>query len=63
LTDSAYLGIQKIHAKALMPKKKSKKYPLSKEDKKRNAKLSSERVINENIYWIIEAFQNYCRSI
>ncbi len=47
LTDSAYLGLQKLHAKTQMPKKKSKKKPLTKEDKKNNAKLSSERVINE----------------
>ena len=41
LTDSAYLGLQKLHAKTQMPKKKSKKKPLSKEDKKNNAILSS----------------------
>ncbi len=41
LTDSAYLGLQKLHAKTQMPKKKSKKKPLTKEDKKNNAKLYS----------------------
>ncbi len=35
LTDSAYLGLQKLHAKTQMPKKKSKKKPLTKEDKKK----------------------------
>ncbi len=33
LTDSGYLGLQKLHAKTQMPKKKSKKKPLSEEDK------------------------------
>lgn len=57
LTDSAYLGLQKIHAKTQMPKKKSKKKPLSKEDKKNNAKLSSERVINENVIGLLKRFK------
>lgn len=57
LTDSAYLGMQKLHAKTAMPKKKSKKKPLSKEDKKRNAKLSSQRAVNENIIGLLKRFK------
>lgn len=57
LTDSAYLGLQKLHAKTQMPKKKSKKKPLSKEDKKNNAMLSSERVINENVIGLLKRFK------
>ncbi len=57
LTDSAYLGLQKLHAKTQMPKKKSKKKPLTKEDKKNNAKLSSERVINENVIGLLKRFK------
>lgn len=34
LTDTGYQGLQKLHKNSKMPKKKSKNYPLSKEDKK-----------------------------
>lgn len=57
LTDSAYLGLQKLHAKTQMPKKKSKKKPLTQEDKKNNKRLSSERVINENIIGLLKRFK------
>jgi hypothetical protein len=57
LTDSGYLGLQKLHAKTQMPKKKSKKKPLTKEDKKNNKRLSSERVINENIIGLLKRFK------
>jgi hypothetical protein len=36
LTDSGYQGLQKIHSKTQMPKKRSKKNPLTAEDKKNN---------------------------
>lgn len=43
VTDTGYQGLQKIHAKTQMPKKKSKKNPLTKEDKKKtNNSLESE---------------------
>lgn len=57
LTDCGYLGLQKLHAKTQMPKKKSKRKPLSKEDKKENAMLSSERVINENVIGLLKRFK------
>ncbi|MBS4166358.1 hypothetical protein NEOC65_001444 [Neochlamydia sp. AcF65] len=34
LTDSGYQGLKKLHAQTQMPKKKSKKKPLTKEEKK-----------------------------
>jgi hypothetical protein len=55
--DTGYQGIQKIHANSLLPKKKSKKSPLTKEDKRNNKKLSSERVINENVIGSIKRFK------
>jgi DDE superfamily endonuclease len=57
ITDSGYLGLQKIHAKTQMPKKKSKRMPLSQEDKKGNAMLSGERVINENVIGLLKRFK------
>lgn len=40
-----------------MPKKKSKKHPLTPEDKKNNRKLSSERVPNEHVIGKIKRFK------
>ena len=57
LTDTGYLGIKKIHANSELPKKKSKKHPLTKEDKKKNKELSSDRVLNENVIGMIKRFK------
>ena len=40
-----------------MPKKFSKKNPLTLEDKKANKKLSSDRIINENVIGMIKRFK------
>ena len=57
LTDTGYLGLQKIHRKTEMPKKKSKHHPLTKVDKSRNKELSSQRVLNEHIIGMIKRFK------
>jgi hypothetical protein len=57
LTDTGYQGLQKLHANTAMPKKKSKKNPLSGEDKKQNRELSSQRVLNEHIIGRIKRFK------
>lgn len=40
-----------------MPKKKSKKNPLTKEEKKNNRKLASDRVVNENVIGMLKRFK------
>ena len=57
LTDTGYQGLQKIHKKAQLPKKKTKKEPLTKEDKKNNRLLSSARVLNENVIGVLKRFK------
>ena len=57
LTDSGYQGLQKLHAKTQMPKKRSKKNPLTLEDKRNNQKLSSDRVLNENVIDSLKRFK------
>ncbi|SPR09371.1 IS5 family transposase ISOt6 [Orientia tsutsugamushi] len=42
ITDTRYQGIQKIHNNSKLPKKKSKKNPLTKNDKKNNLRLIGE---------------------
>ena len=55
--DSGYQGLQKLHANTLLPKKRTKKQPLTKEDKKRNRALSSQRVENENVLGVLKRFR------
>lgn len=57
LTDTGYQGIQKLHPNSDFPKKKTKKNPLTKEDKKKNRELSSERVLNENVIGMLKRFK------
>jgi hypothetical protein len=57
LTDTGYQGINKLHQNSALPKKKTKKNPLTKEDKKSNRELSSERVLNENVIGMIKRFK------
>jgi hypothetical protein len=57
LTDTGYQGLQKIHPNSQQPKKKTKKNPLTKEDKKSNRKLSSFRVLNENVIGMLKRFK------
>lgn len=57
ISDTGYQGLQKIHAKSELPKKKSKKNPLTKHDKKNNQKLASTRVLNENVIGMLKRFK------
>jgi hypothetical protein len=57
VTDTGYQGIQKLHRKSELPKKRSKKNPLTKEDKKKNQELASERVANENVIGMLKRFK------
>ena len=57
VTDTGYQGIQKLHIKSELPKKNTKKNPLTKEDKKKNQELASERVINENVIGMLKRFK------
>jgi hypothetical protein len=49
--------LQKIHSNSELPKKRSKKHPLTKEDKKSNRTLASERVANENVIGMLKRFK------
>lgn len=57
LTDTGYQGIHKLHNNSELPKKKTKKKPLTKEDKKKNRQLSSERILNENVIGMVKRFK------
>lgn len=57
VVDSGYQGMQNLHAKCEIPKKKSKKNPLTKEDKRKNREISSKRVKNENAIGFLKRFK------
>ena len=57
LTDTGYQGIGKFHNNSKLPKKKTRKNPLTKEDKRKNRELSSERALNENVIGMIKRFK------
>ena len=57
LDDTGYVGIEGIHRNNLMPKKKSKKKPLTQEDKKRNREISRQRVVCENVLCMIKRYK------
>ena len=57
IVDSGYQGMKEIHKNTEMPKKRSKNNPLTKEDKKKNRILSSQRVLNENVIGMIKRFK------
>src|SRR6185437_4845715 len=45
---TGYMGLQKLHGKTTMPKKRSKKTPLTKQDKQTNRLISKDRVPAEH---------------
>ena len=57
LADTGYQGIHKLHSKSDLPKKRKKKTPLTKEEKRNNKKLASERVLNENVMGMLKRFK------
>jgi hypothetical protein len=57
LTDTGYQGLYKLHTDSDLPKKKTKKQPLTRADKKTNKKLSSERALNENVIGMLKRFK------
>lgn len=57
IVDAGYQGIDKIHANVLIPKKKTKKNPLTKEQKQNNRSISKKRIIIENVFAILKRFK------
>lgn len=48
LADLGFLGLDKLHAKTVLPFKSSKKHRLTREQKKHNKQQASERVVVEH---------------
>lgn len=57
LADSGYTGLNKYHEKSRVSQKSSRKKPLTREQKKQNKQLSSQRVLNENVIGKLKRFK------
>jgi transposase len=57
LADSGYQGISKLHDKSRRPKKRSKKYQLTKDEKQINRELSRRRIVVENVIRRLKIFR------
>lgn len=57
ITDTGYMGLQKLHGKTTMPKTRSKKTPLIQEDKRANLTISKERVPAEHVIAAVKRFK------
>jgi len=55
-TDTGYVGIKKIHANSIHPIKRRRKQKLSKDEKRFNRQVSSDRALNENVIGFIKRF-------
>jgi hypothetical protein len=56
-TDTGYQGIKKLHSNSVLPKKRTKKNPLTSEEKAANRAISSERVTNEHAIGFVKRFK------
>jgi len=56
-TDTGYQGILAVHENSTLPKKKSKKHPLSREDKRKNREISRQRIAVENVLCMLKRFR------
>ncbi len=57
LGDTGYQGIQKIHAKSIIPHKRKRGLKLSKDEKKFNHALSSVRIAVEHVIGRLKRFK------
>jgi transposase len=57
VTDSGFVGIVKLQSNSLLPVKKTKKRPLSKQDKYYNRVVAKLRAANEHIFSRIKRFR------
>ena len=57
VTDTGYRGLQKLHGNTTMPKKRSKKNPLTVDDKRHNRAISRDRILAENVIGAVKRFK------
>ena len=55
--DTGYQGLAKMHANSLIPKKRFKKHPLSKQERKENREISRQRIFVEHAIRYVKRFR------
>ena len=55
--DTGYQGLAQIHANSLVPKKRSKNHPLSKQERKDNREISKKRIFVEHAIRFVKRFR------
>ena len=55
--DTGYQGLAQMHANSLLPKKRSRKHPLSKQERKEIRKISRKRIFVEHAIRFIKRFR------
>ena len=57
ITDTGYQGLSRIHTKSMLPKKRTKKRPLTPEDIQNNKNIAKKRILNEHVIGRIKRFK------
>lgn len=57
LADKGYQGIKKLHTNSRIPFKKTKKIPLTQEQKQFNRQLAKERIVVEHVHRKLKIFR------
>ena len=57
VTDSGYTGIKKLQSNVRLPQKRRSGKPLTREEKKENRAIASERALNENVIGCLKRFK------
>lgn len=57
VVDSGYVGIKKLQSTSVLPKKRTRGKALTKEEKRINRNIASERVLNENVIGRLKRFK------
>ena len=55
--DTGYQGLARIHANPLLPKKRSKNHPLTKQERKDNREISRKRILVEHAIRFVKRFR------
>ena len=56
-TDTGYQGLAQMHTNSLLPKKRSKNHPLSKQERQENREISRKRIFVEHAIRFIKRFR------
>ena len=55
--DTGYQGLAQMHANSLLPKKRSQKHPLSKQERRENREIAKSRIFVEHAIRFVKRFR------